>query len=333
MANDEALSGTHKAISLLLTLGEERAARVVAHLADAEIRRLTQGLADMTSVTLAQLGTVYKEFAEAQDDHALAIGSGTEMMRRIASKVMGQEKADDLLAKEITAPDPLLLLNRIDPETLAGLLGKEHPQSLAAILAHVQVEKATSVLSHLPADMQREIIRRMAELEAIPKSTIEEAEKALRLELALVAEAKVVTIDGIKRAAELVAGLESEISERLLEEIDEQNEDLCLAIKRSMFTFEDLINVDNRDMQTLLREISSEQLKFGLKTASPELRDHILGAMSRRAAEMLMDDIDSMGSVKLSAVEESQSAVVEVALKLQADGKITAITGGGEEMV
>ncbi|TPV95478.1 MAG: flagellar motor switch protein FliG [Myxococcales bacterium FL481] len=327
------LTGPQKAISLLLTLGEDRAAKVVEHLGETEIRRLTETLATMGSVSSHQLRTLYLEFAAAQDEHALPIGSGTEMMRRIAGQVMGQEKADDILAKEITAPDPLLLLNRIDPQTLSGLLGKEHPQSLAALLAHVDVDKATSVLQYLPQDTQKDIVRRMAELEAIPKSTIEEAEKALRAELALVAEAKVAPIAGIKRAAELVSGLASEVSERLLEEIDEDNEDLCLAIKRSMFTFEDLINVDNRDMQTLLREVSSEQLKLGLKTASPDLKDHVLGAMSRRAAEMLLDDIDSMGPVKLSQVEEAQGQVVEVALKLQGEGKIAAIGGGGEEMV
>lgn len=327
------LTGPQKAISLLLTLGEARAAKVVEHLREGEIRRLTETLNTMGSVSTSQLTTLYLEFAAAQDEHALPIGSGTEMMRRIAGQVMGQEKADDILAKEITAPDPLLLLNRIDPQTLAGLLGKEHPQSLAALLAHVDVDKAIGVLQYLPADTQKDIVRRMAELEAIPKSTIEEAEKALRAELAMVSEAKVAPIAGVKRAAELVSGLGSEISERLLEEIDEENEELCLAIKRSMFTFEDLLNVDNRDMQTLLREVSSEQLKLGLKTASPELKDHILRAMSRRAAEMLLDDIDAMGPTKLSMVEEAQSAVVEVALRLQTEGKITVIGAGGEQMV
>jgi len=225
------------------------------------------------------------------------------------------------------------VLSRIDPETLASLLGKEHAQSLAALLAHVEVDKAAAVLKHLPAHVQTEVVRRMASLESIPHTTIEEAERALREELALVSEAKVATIDGLKRAADLVSRLDGEIGEKLLDAIDRSNEELALAIKRSMFTFEDLLKIDNRDLQSVLKEVSSEQLRLALKSASPEMREHVLGAMSRRAAEMLMDDLESMGPVKLSIVEEAQSQIVEVALQLQSDGKITIAGAGGEEMV
>src|SRR5690606_12983661 len=124
-----------------------------------------------------------------------------------------------------------------------------------------------------------------------------------------------------------------EIGEKLLDAIDRSNEELALAIKRSMFTFEDLLKIDNRDLQSVLKEVSSEQLRLALKSASPEMREHVLGAMSRRAAEMLMDDLESMGPVKLSIVEEAQSQIVEVALQLQSDGKITIAGAGGEEMV
>ncbi len=333
MPTERALSGPEKAICLLLTLGEERAASVVRHLTEREIRRITESLEEMTSISTTQATSVYAEFARASENHAFSLGSGENMMRRIATKVMGREKAEDLLARQIEAPKPLRLLNRIEPETLAGLLGKEHPQSLAALLAHADVDKSSAVLAYLPPDVQIEVVKRMATLEAIPNSTIEEAERALREELALVSEAKVAPVDGVKRAADLVSRLDGQLSERLLEEIDETSEELSLAIKRAMFTFEDLLNVDSRDMQTLLREVASDQLKFALKTASPELREHVLGAMSRRAAEMLLDDLDGMGPVKLSTVEDAQNAVVEVALKLQSEGKITIAGGSGEEMV
>lgn len=333
MPAERALSGSEKAICLLLTLGEERAATVVRHLTEREIRRITESLEQMSSLSTSQATTVYAEFARATENHAFSLGSGENMMRRIATKVMGREKADDLLARQIESPKPLRLLNRIEPETLAGLLGKEHPQSLAALLAHADVDKSSAVLAYLPQDVQIEVVKRMATLESIPNSTIEEAERALREELALVSEAKVAPIDGVKRAADLVSRLDGALSERLLDEIDETSEELSLAIKRAMFTFEDLMNVDSRDMQTLLREVASEQLKFALKTASPELKEHVLGAMSRRAAEMLLDDLDGMGPVKLSTVEDAQNSVVEVALKLQTEGKITIAGASGEEMV
>ena len=330
---DPGLSGPQKAITLLLTLGEDKATQVVQHLTEREIRRITEAMESMESVSIGQANAVYADFAMRKEQHAFSITGGETMMRRIATSVMGQEKADDLLARQVEAPQPLRLLNRIEPETLAGLLGKEHPQSLAALLAHAEVDKAGAVLSYLPEQTQLEVVKRMANLDAIPNSTIEQAERALREELALVSEAKVASIDGVKRAADLVSRLDGELSERLLEEIDESNEDLSLAIKRAMFTFEDLLNVDKRDMQNLLREVASDQLKYAMKTASPELREHVLSSMSRRAAEMLLDDLDGMGPVKLSTVEEAQNAIVEVALRLQQEGKITIAGGAGEEMV
>lgn len=330
---ERALTGTEKAVVLLLSLGEDAAADVLRYLDESNVRQLSECIDNMQSVSRDQAQIVFQDFHEQHQNSAIAISSGARVMRRIASRVLGQEKADDLLAREIEAPQPLRVLNRIDPETLASLLGKEHAQSLAALLAHVDVDKAAAVLKYLPTDTQGEVVRRMASLESIPHTTIQEAERVLRDELALVSEAKVATINGLKRAAELVSRLDGEVGEKLLDSIDRSNEELAMAIKRSMFTFEDLLKVDNRDLQTVLKEVSSDQLRFALKTASPEMRDHVLGAMSRRAAEMLLDDLESMGPCKLSVVEEAQMQVVEIALKLQTDGKITIAGAGGEEMV
>ncbi len=330
---ERALTGTEKSVVLLLSLGEDHAAAVLHYLDESNVRQLSECIETMRPISRNQADAVFSAFDAEHRGNAIALSAGARRMRRIASRVLGQEKADDLLAREIEAPQPLRLLNRIDPETLASLLAKEHTQSLAALLAHVDVDKAAAVLGHLPADVQVDVVRRMANLESIPHTTIQEAEKALRDELALVSEAKVANVDGLKRAADLVSRLKGQIGEKLIEAIDDNDEELAVAIKRAMFTFEDLLKVDSRDMQTVLKEVSTEQLRNALKTASPELRTHILGAMSRRAAEMLMDDLDSMGPVKLSVVEEAQAAVVELALTLQRDGKITIAGAGGEELV
>lgn len=330
---ESTLSGPERAITFLLSIGEERASTIVSHLDEAEIRILAEALEQMEAVSTTQVEEVFHEFHDRSDDFALALGSGAAVLRRMAVGVLGEAKASDLLVREVEAPEPLHILNRIEAETLAGLLGKEHPQTLAALLAHADVTKAAAVLDYLAKDAQSDVLSRMASLEAIPNTTIEEAERSLREELAMVSEAKVAPIDGVKRAAELVSQLDSETSERLIEEIDDNNEELALAIKRAMFTFADLIRIGNRDMQNLLREVSSDQLRFALKTAKEDLRDHILGAMSRRAAEMLEDELAGMGPVKLSTVREAQSAITEVALKMAQDGKITVEGGGGEEMV
>lgn len=330
---ERALTGTERSVVLLLSLGEDHAASVLHYLDESNVRQLSECIEKMDSISRDQADAVFTAFDVEHRGNAIGIAAGARRMRRIASRVLGQEKAEDLLAKEIEAPQPLRLLNRIDPETLASLLAKEHGQSLAALLAHVDVDKAAAVLGHLPQDVQVDVVRRMANLESIPHATIQEAEKALRDELALVSEAKVANVDGLKKAADLVSRLKGAIGEKLIGAIDDSDEELAVAIKRAMFTFEDLLKVEARDMQTVLKEVSTEQLRNALKTATPELRAHILGAMSRRAAEMLMDDLDSMGPVKLSVVEEAQSAVVEIALGLQRDGKITIAGAGGEELV
>lgn len=331
--NERALTGTEKAVVLLLSMGEEQAAQVLHFLDEVNVRQLSECIDSMKGVSRVQADAVLAHFDQAHQSNAIGMGSGARRMRRIASRVLGQDRAEDLLAKEIEAPQPLRLLNRIDPETLASLLAKEHTQSLAALLAHVDLEKAAAVLGHLPPEVQVEVVQRMASLESIPHTTIQEAERALRDELALVSEAKVATVDGLKRAADLVSRLKGAIGEKLLDAIDDGDAALAAEIKRAMFTFEDLLKIEARDMQNVLREVSTEQLRSALKTATPELRNHIFGAMSRRAAEMLMDDLDSMGPVKLSQVEEAQGAIVEVALQLQRDGKISIAGAGGEEMV
>jgi len=330
---ERALNGTERSVVLLLSLGEDHAASVLRYLEESSVRQLSDCIEKMQAISRTQADAAFAAFDHEHRGNAIGLSAGARRMRRIASRVLGQEKAEDLLAREIEAPQPLRLLNRIDPETLASLLAKEHTQSLAALLAHVDVEKAAAVLGHLPQDVQVDVVRRMASLESIPHATIQEAERALRDELALVSEAKVSTVDGLKKAADLVSRLKGQIGEKLISAIDDSDEELAVAIKRAMFTFEDLLKVEARDMQTVLKEISTEQLRGALKTATPELRAHILGAMSRRAAEMLMDDLDSMGPVKLSVVEEAQSAVVEIALGLQRDGKITIAGAGGEELV
>ncbi len=330
---ERALSGPEKAVVLLLSLGEERAAKVLEHLDPEHVERMSECIERMGPVSTGQLEVVLREYHARDTHYAITTRPGARLMRRLAHQVLGKERAGALLEGDATPAEPLRMLERIDPQVLANVLAKEHPQSLAALLAHVQPDHAAEVLRHLPEDLQVDVVRRMANLDTIPRATIEEAERLLREELALVAERPTATVEGLKTAATVVARLGEEVGEKLLAAVENDDGELAQAIRRSMFTFDDLLKIDNRDMQTLLKEITTEQLRYALKTATPELRDHVLSAMSRRAAEMLLDDLDGMGPVKLSAVEQAQAAIAEAALRLQAEGKITILGAGGEEMV
>ncbi|RMG99989.1 MAG: flagellar motor switch protein FliG [Deltaproteobacteria bacterium] len=330
---ERALSGTEKAVVLLLSLGEDRAAKVLEHLDPEHVERMSECIERMGPVSKGQLEAVLREY-DARDTHfAITTRPGARLMRRLAHQVLGKDRAEAMLEEGDGPAEPLRMLARVDPQILANVLVKEHPQSLAALLAHVEPDHAAEVIARLPEDLQVEVVRRMAHLDAIPRSTIEEAERMLREELALVTERPTAPVEGLKTAATVVARLGEEVGEKVLGAVEDSDGELAQAIRRSMFTFEDLLKIDNRDMQTLLKEITTEQLRYALKTATPELRDHVLSAMSRRAAEMLLDDLDGMGPVKLSAVEQAQAAIAEAALRLQAEGKITILGAGGEEMV
>ncbi len=330
---EPALSGVEKAVVFLLSLGEARAAKVLAHLEPAHVEAMSACLEKMGPVSTTQLEAVIREY-DARDRHfALTTRPGARLLRRLAHQVLGQAPKTPMLDADDGPAEPLRLLGRIDPAVLANVLAKEHPQALAALLAHVEPDHAAEVLGHLPEDLQVEVVRRMANLDTIPRATIELAERLLREELALVAERSTAKVEGLKTAATVVGRLGDEVGEKILAAVEDSDGDLAQAIRRSMFTFEDLLKIDNRDMQTLLKEVTTEQLRFALKTATPELRDHVLSAMSRRAAEMLLDDLDGMGPVKLSAVEQAQAAIAEAALRLQSEGKITILGAGGEAMV
>ena len=325
-----------KAVTLLLSLGEENAARVLHFLDERTVRALSDCIDSMESVSREQAEAVYSEFHSIHKNNAIPITSGARVMRRIARKVLGSDKADDLLAREIEAPQPLRVLNRIRPGD-AGELAQQGARTEPRRVAGPRRRRQGGVGSQAPAQrlVQQEVVQRMASLEAIPHTTTRGG-RAGAARRAGPGERG----EGWRRSTASSARRRPGVAPRLRGRgagcsttSTATTSSWRWAIKRSMFTFEDLLKVDNRDLQTVLKEVSTDQLRVALKTASPEMRDHVLGAMSRRAAEMLMDDLESMGPMKLSKVEEAQGEIVEAALKLQTEGKIAIAGAGGEEMV
>jgi len=318
-------------VIFLLSLDESLATQLLSQLDEGEIRKAKEILEKLGHVPPDSLKTVHDEFLVALERQSVVVRGGGDHFRRLTTRAFGPERAAKMLQDKKS--DTSTALGRIDTITLAGFLGEEHPQTVAAILAHLEPERAAEVLGKLGEDLQRDVAGRMSALDSVPRSVLEEAERVLAAGLTPDREVHITAVDGVRRAAAILNRMSPDSSQALLQRLEEVDADQALAIKRAMFTFEDLCALDRRGMQSLLKEVATEQLVIALKTASDELKDKILSAMSKRAAETLKDDLATMGPVKLADVERAQQEIAEIALRLQSEGKLAITSAGGEKYV
>jgi flagellar motor switch protein FliG len=325
------MRGPEKAVVFLLSLEESTATQLLSQLEESEIRKAREVLETLGNVAPEALKGVHDEFLTALERQSVVVRGGGDHFRRLTTRAFGPERAARLLQEP--KADATHLLGRVDTTTLAGFLGEEHPQTVAAILAHLEPERAAEVLGKLDDATQCEVAVRMSALDSVPRPVLEEAERVLAAGLAPEHEVPVAAVDGVRRAAAILNRLSPDTSQALLARLSETNSERAMAIKRAMFTFEDIGQLDRRGMLALLKEVATQQLVLALKTASDELRDKILGAMSKRAAETLLDDVQTLGAVRLADVERAQQEIAEVALRMQSEGKLSIATAGGDQYV
>ncbi len=328
------LTDLQKATILLLSLPEETATSIFARLTPQEFRRVKQQIEEMDEIDRDHLQYVYAEFLRLARGDVMSLRGGDEYLRRILGKVKGEQAIREVFGEEPKKPQtPLEKLQSLDPNIIANVLINENPQTTAVIMSQTEPELAAAVIELLPHDVQVEVLKRLATLSTIPRRAMEDIERVLDKELAYLGDVEGVDVDGIASAADVVKYLDYEIGEELLAELEEDNPEAVSRIRRAMFTFEDLEGLDTRGWQALLKEITNDQLLMALKGASEELRDKILGALSKRAAQMLLDDLEIMPPQRLSDVERAQQEIVEIAMRLEAEGKIQIAGHGGEQFV
>lgn len=329
-AATRALDGTERALILLLALDEDVASKVIQELNESEIQKLHAASRALPNVDVSTIDKVYEDFVGAMNQLG-ALAGGESYLRRLASRALGNHRADKLL-QHVDPGDALERLYKFDPRTLGAVLDSENPQAVAAILAHLEPTFAADILAQLDRDRQFEVFTRLTRLGEVPESTLREVTESLAGELAAVGDAHATSVDGPARAAAILQNTIGETTNAILAQLDQEDPVLASEIRRSMFTFEDLVRLDARSMQQLVREIATDQLVVALKNASEEVREHFMGAMSSRAGEMLRDDLEALGPTKVSDVERAQQEIVETAQRLEAEGKVV-ILGGGEEFV
>ena len=334
----ERITGAQKAAILILTLPEDAAVNVLKRLKDHELVKLTK--------TILSLGTIKKDMVklvlkEAYDElgEIAPLRTAPEELRRLLEKALPPEKLKELLEESMLSESGRVVfeeLQKMDPKFIAKLIEKEHPQIIAIILSQLPPMKAAEVIQYLPkrlgvTNVREEVIKRLAQLEKISMKTLKIVTEALEEELANIGAGKEQALSGLDIAAEIVNNLPKEIATELLEEIRKENPSLAEAIEERMFKFEDIVKLDNRAIIEILKNVDKQDLLLALKGAPQEILDKFLSNMSKRAAQMFLEDLEALGPVKKSDVEKARKKVIAIIKKLAEEGKIEL--GGAEELV
>ncbi|HVN23141.1 MAG TPA: flagellar motor switch protein FliG [Syntrophorhabdales bacterium] len=329
----EDISGVRKAAILLLTMDEELSKEVIRDLDESEIELIGQEIARLESVPRETAAKVNEEFSKKLEQRANDIVGVPAKFKGLLNKSLGEDKAESLLQNlrndQVKASK---FLKSCDPRILANTLRGEHPQTISLVLSNMDIRHATEVVGFLPQQVQSDVIVRMAHLERVDKKIIEEIEGVLKEQLESIGVVEGRRLGGVEVVASMLNQMNRTTESEILEAIEESNPELAEKIKQLMFTFEDLLKTDDKGIQMLLKEVSSEDLTLALKGASESLKERILNNMSERAAKMLREDLEAMGPVRVSDVEKAQVKIAMVAKKLSEEGKIV-LTGGGDTFV
>jgi len=328
------LSGAQKAALLLMTLGEDEASEVLKHMNAGEVQSLGTAMASLTGVTKELADSVLDFFISDVEEQA-AFGVGTqEYVRNILTSAFGAKKADTfidriLIGHDVNGLDTLKWMSSTD---VFDIIDGEHPQIVAIVVAFLEPDQAAKIIDLLPAEQRADVIMRIAKLSDIQQSALAEIENLIAAKSTDSTSTRSEKVGGDKVAANIINALDAAKGEEILDAIKETNEEMSERIKEMMFVFETLLNVDDRGIQALLREISNDLLVLALKGCDPAVSEKILGNMSKRAATLLAEDMEAKGPTRLAEVEEAQKEILEVARRLAESGDID-LGQSGEEYV
>jgi flagellar motor switch protein FliG len=328
------LSGAEKAAVLLMCLGEDATSRIFSLLNDEEVREISRCMMNIDHIPAQLTRDIMAEFQRTQKSYAGIFVRGNEFVRNAIAGSGDQERADKLIEEFVLDKEtrPLETIAMMQPHMVASLLEEEHPQTVALILSTQKVEHAARILNHLPEERRSDIMYRIARIDRVSPEIVGRIEEALHKEIGVVARRdQQQQIGGVARVVDIISHMGQGADRTILTGIEQTDSEMAEEIRKSMFTFEDLAILDGRTLQTILREINNDQLTLALKSASDALKESIFQNISSRAAEMIKDDLEAMGPVKLSEVEAMQQVIVKVALKLEEEEKILIPGRGGND--
>lgn len=331
------LTNSEKSAILFLSLGEDITADVFRSLEEMEIQMISQYITNMETPTLEDIRNVLQETMERISYRHVLPQEVAEYINNVLVKALGDKKASEILRKlqspMVGKAANLKAVKDLDSETLVNLIRGEHPQIMALILTYLNPDKAAEILAYLPEETRTDVAVRICNLERIRPGVMQDINEFFRDKLMNMQDAESQAVGGVNKIAEIMNHIDRASEDSIMSNIEKVDSSLAENIRMLMFTFEDLANVGNQEMQTLLKEIPKDELVLALKTASVELKDLILRNMSERAAQMTIEDLESMGAVKLHDVEKSQQNIVKIARQLEEEGKIVLKGGKGSDVM
>ena len=329
------LSGSEKAAILLMCLGEDATAKVFQELSDSEVRMISRSMLAINHVPADIAEEILANYKKAQQEYVGLYIRGNEFVRKAIAKAGDQQRVDSLI-KEVTSGTesrPLETISMMQPRLVATLLEHEHPQTVALILSTQQTEHTGRILSHFSEELRSDVLYRIARIERISEDVIAQIEYALQREIGVVVGKERQHFGGVDKVVDILGNMEKGMDRNVLIRMEETDREITDIIRKKMFTFHDLAGLDNMAIQRILMEISTETLTLALKTASDELKNKIYSNLSKRAVEMIREDLEIMGPRKLSEVEMVQQIIVRTVLKLENEGELVLPGRGGRDVL
>ena len=329
------LTGPQKTAILILALGDAFASEVFKKFERAEITAVSRAMAKLDTVNKEQAEEVLREFNQAMTIGKEMLYGGPEQVRKMISSNLDSDTARYILDELDfdSGPVPFKELGNVSPKILAQILRNEHPQTLALILGHLPPESAGNLLQNMAPGVRAEVLIRLAKLEAVAEEMLVEVDRVLQSQLIAIGGKEGRKVGGVNSVAEILNAIDRATEEEIMADIEEESAQLAEEIKQLMFVFEDIMKIDDRGIREVLKEISNEDLTMSLKTAPEELREKFFKNLSERAGNMIREDLEIMGPVKLSEVESAQQNIVKQVRRLEAEGRIVIAGSGGEVLV
>ncbi len=324
MKTKQQLSGEDKAAILIFALGPEASAPLVQGMDDQTLSRLGRKMAELGKIDIEILDSVTKEYLKIHNSEDPLLRSTHKDVVSLFKFAVETDRADRLLS-ELNAPKTLTIwekLSRLKPDMIANSITGEHPQTVALILGNIDSGVASRVIALLPEDMQLSVVMRMSKIESVPRELVRDIEETLEKELADMQGESGISFDGMVSVVDILKGLDKEVARPILDQLRDKDEALFMQVDRLLLIFDDLKELSDRDIQTILKHISSDDLVKSLKGATEDVGERFFGNMSQRAAEIMREDMEVMGPMKLSDVEDAQQTVLKVIRKLDDDGSI-----------
>jgi len=333
-AENGALNKTQKLAALLVMLGTESAATILKQFQPREIEAISREMARFNLIGREQQQQILEEFSEVAVSASTSVSAGVEVTRNALERAFGTFKASDMLDRVVTTRTPggaMQSISEMDPRHIFNLIRDEQVQSITFVISHLTPEKGAQVLALLRAEQRDLVVERLATLAPTPAEVAERVMAVFNAKLGVKQTRALTQMGGVTTAADILNAMDKTVSRTLLESLEGRNADLCQAIRKKMFTFEDLLRIDPTAVQRIMREIEMRDLTYALKKASEPLKKLLLSNISRRAAESVQEELAFLGNIKLRDIEAAQFRIIDVVRKLEAEGEIELDTSKSEE--